>query len=95
METHGNQAEILIAYHPQTDRQTKVVNRGLSSLLRCLAREHLRFWVTILFTVEFAYNKTTGMSPFEIITGYRPNIPIDLIPISVTHRHFESTSSFA
>lgn len=35
------------------------------------------------------------MSPFEIVTGYRPKAHIDLIPMSVTHKPSESASSFA
>lgn len=72
---------------------------SLSSLLRCLVGKHLRSWDNVLLIVEFAYNssvnKTTGMSPFEIVTGYKPRASIDLIPILATHKSFESASTFA
>jgi len=49
---------------------------------------------------EFAYNgsinRTIGLSPFEIVTGFKPRQLVDLIPM--THHHFrvlESGSAFA
>lgn len=52
-----------------------------------------------MFTVEFMYNssvnRTTGMSPFQIVTGYKPIALIDHIPISASHRPSKSASSFA
>lgn len=60
--------------------------------------DHLKSWDEILHTTEFAYNssvnKTTGMRPFKIVTGYRSRAPIDFIPMSTTHRPSESASSF-
>ena len=60
---------------PFTDcGQTRVVNRSLGNLLQCLGGEHLTTWDTILPKTEFAYNslinKPTGLSPFDIVTGY-------------------------
>lgn len=76
-----------------------MVNRSLGSLLRCLIGEHLRVWDKVLFVVEFTYNssanRTTGLSPFEIVTGYKPRTPIDLIPMSSIHNPSESATSFA
>jgi hypothetical protein len=44
------------AYHPQTDRQTAVVNRSLGALLRSLEGEYIKSWDTKLFQAEFAYD---------------------------------------
>lgn len=67
--------------------------------MRYLVGDHLRSWDHVLLTVEFAYNssvnRTTGMSPFEIVIGYRPRAPIDLIPMLATHRPSKSASAFA
>lgn len=61
--------------------------------------DHFKSWDTILTTIEFVYNssvnRTIGMIPFKIITGYKPRDPIDLIPTSAAHRPFESMSTFA
>ena len=48
---------------------------------------------------EFAYNdsvnRSTGWSPFEIVTGYHPRRPMDLIPLPTESRPSEHTESFA
>jgi len=95
----GTKLQFLFEYHPQTDGQTEVVNRSLGTLLRCLVGENFRAWDSVLSTAKFAYNssvnRTTSMSPFEIVTCYRPRAPIDLIPMSASHCRSESASSFA
>jgi hypothetical protein len=54
--------------HPQTDRQTEVVNHTLCMLLRTMIKKNLKEWEDILPHVEFAYNRvvhsTTQMCPF-------------------------------
>jgi hypothetical protein len=58
-------------YHPQTDGQTKVVNKSLGDLLRSLVTEHHSQWDSILSQTEFSYNdlvnRRTGKSPFQIV----------------------------
>ncbi|XP_027156432.1 uncharacterized protein LOC113757267, partial [Coffea eugenioides] len=71
--------------HPQTDGQTEVVNRTLSTLLRAIIRKNIRTWEECLPHVEFAYNRTvhssTHFSPFEIVYGFNPLTPLDLSPL--------------
>ena len=78
------------ACHPQTDGQTEVVNRTLSSLLRAVINKNLKSWDTCLPIVEFAYNRSvhgaTKFSPFEIVYGFNPFVPIDLVPIPINER---------
>ncbi|XP_035548687.1 uncharacterized protein LOC118349200 [Juglans regia] len=68
--------------HPQTDGQTEVVNRTLSSLLRAIIKKNLKAWEDCLPHVEFAYNRSihsaTKFSPFEIVYGFNPLSPLDL-----------------
>ena len=56
-------------YHPQTDGQTEVVNRTLSTMLRAILKRNLKMWEECLPHVEFAYNRaeyfTTMVSPFS------------------------------
>jgi hypothetical protein len=68
--------------HPQTDGQTEVVNRTLSTMLRDILDQNLRRCEYCLPHVKFAYNhathSSTKMCPFQILYGYIPRAPIDL-----------------
>ncbi|KAI5342226.1 hypothetical protein L3X38_010101 [Prunus dulcis] len=81
------------AYHPQIDGQIEVVNRSSGNLLRCFVGEHIKSWDSVLPIAEFAYNysvnRTTGMSPFEVVYGQKLRAPIDLMPMSASHRSSE------
>ena len=76
--------------HPQTDSQTEVVNRTLSQLLRTIVNKNLKSWEDCLPFIEFAYNRsthsTTSFSPFEIVYGFNPLTPMDLIPLPIDDR---------
>ncbi|KAL4376366.1 hypothetical protein GQ457_02G026780 [Hibiscus cannabinus] len=71
--------------HPQTDGQTEVVNRVLSTLLRAVIKKNIKTWEYCLPHVEFAYNhavhSATNMSPFEVVYGYNPTTPLDMLPL--------------
>ncbi|XP_062103764.1 uncharacterized protein LOC133814872 [Humulus lupulus] len=73
--------------HPQTDGQTEVVNRTLSTLLRAIISKNIKTWEDCLPHVEFAYNRSmhsaTKFSPFEIVYGFNPLTPLDLSPLPV------------
>ncbi|KAM7486464.1 hypothetical protein LguiA_002473 [Lonicera macranthoides] len=76
--------------HPQTDGQTEVVNRTLSTLLRAIIKKNLKLWEDCLPHVEFAYNRfvhsATKYSPFEIVYGFNPLSPLDLTPLPLSER---------
>jgi hypothetical protein len=76
--------------HPQTDGQTEVVNRTLSTMLRAVLKKNIKLWEEYLPHVEFAYNRfmhyTTKMCPFEIIYGMIPRAPIDLMPLPTSEK---------
>jgi hypothetical protein len=76
--------------HPQTDGQTEVMNKTLSQLLCAVIQKNLKSWEECLPFVEFAYNRTVhstnGFSPFEIIYGFNPLTPINLIPLPFEER---------
>ncbi|VFQ89704.1 unnamed protein product [Cuscuta campestris] len=69
----------------KTDGQTEVVNHSLGNLLRCLAGSKPKQWDLALSQAEFAYNRsinrTTGLSPFQIVLGQNPSGVLDLAPI--------------
>ena len=87
------------AFHPQTDGQIEVINRSLENLLRCLVGNHLGTWDLVLPRAQFAYNnlvnRSTGLSPYEVVYGHKLRAPIDLIPMSPLSRASESTEAFA
>ncbi|KAL5837241.1 hypothetical protein ACOSQ3_014410 [Xanthoceras sorbifolium] len=74
--------------HPQTDGQTEVVNRTLSTLLRAIIKKNIKTWEECLPHVEFAYNRSvhsaTKFSPFEIVYGFNPLTPLDLSPLPMS-----------
>ena len=76
--------------HPQMDGQTEVVNRTLSMLLHTMIKKNLKECEDYLPHVEFAYNRavhsTTYMCPFEIVYGFKPLAPIDLLSLPLQER---------
>ena len=85
-------------FHLKVDGQTEVVNRSLENLLRTLVDEHIENWDLKLATAKFAYgtsvNSTTGKNSREIIYGFKPKQPKDLISISYHYRASEFASTF-
>jgi hypothetical protein len=73
-------------YHPQTDGQTEIVNRTLSTMLQAILKTTLKLWEECLLHIEFAYNRsvhsTTKVSPFQVVYGFNLRAPIDLLPLS-------------
>ena len=75
--------------HSQTYGQIEVVNRTLSQLLRVVIQKNLKSWEECFPFVEFAcytVRSTTCFSPFEIVYGFHPLTPMDLIPLSFEER---------
>ena len=71
--------------HPQTDGKTEAVNRTLGTLLRTVLKQNLKLWEECLPHVEFSYNRVVhssiNCSPFEIVNGFNPLTPPDLLPM--------------
>jgi hypothetical protein len=76
--------------HPQTDGQMEVVNRTLGAMLRAILKKNWKMWEECLPHVEFAYNRathsTTKVSPFQVVYGFNPHAPIDLLHLPATKR---------
>lgn len=64
------------AYHPQSNDQTKVVNRCLEHYLRCFIADKPSSWSTLLHWAEWWYNtthhSTINMSPFQALYDIAP-----------------------
>jgi hypothetical protein len=71
--------------HPQTDGQTEVVNRILSTMLWDVLKSNLKLWVECLPHIEFAYNRsmhsTMNVSSFQVVYSFNHHAHIDLLPL--------------
>jgi hypothetical protein len=81
----GDKITVSTTCHPQTDGQTDVVNHTLSTMLWSVLKSNLKLREECLPHIEFAYNRsvhsTTKVSPFQVLYGFNPRAPIDLLPL--------------
>ena len=70
-------------YHPQTDGLSERFNRTIQAMITSYIANNQNNWDTFLPALAFAYNSavnaTTKMTPFELVYGRKPKIPLDLI----------------
>ena len=81
MRLQGVALTMSSSYHPQTDGQTKVVNKSLEHYLRAFAADKPTTWVEWLPLAEFWFNTNfhvaAKMTPFEALSGYLPPRVLD------------------
>jgi len=81
----GTKLNFSTSHHPQIDGQTEVVNRSLSTMLRAILKGNHKSWDEYVPHIEFAYNRvvhrTTKIYPFEVVYGFNPPTPMDLLPL--------------
>ena len=67
-----------------------MTNRTLSALLRVIIKKNIKEWEECLPITEFAYNQarhsTIGKSPFEVVYGFNPLSPLDILPLPLQER---------
>ena len=75
-------------YHPQTNGLAERVHQMLQCMIGKLDPEKRKKWPTHIGSIIIAYNSTrslvTGYSPYYLMFGRRPGLPIDLV--FPTHR---------
>ena len=81
----GTKLKYGTAYHPQSQGQVERMNAVVSQTLRCLMSDvpNLTRWTEYLPTVEMVVNslpnRSTGYSPFFLMYGYHPVLPVELL----------------
>ena len=69
----GIESKLLMAFHPQTNRQIERINQKLEQYLRIFIDYRQEQWPDWLETTEFAYNNkvysSTKTSPFKTNYG--------------------------
>ncbi|GJX38757.1 retrotransposable element Tf2 [Tanacetum coccineum] len=90
--------KISTSYYPQTNGQTKVVNKCLECFLRCMIRERPKEWVQWLPLTEYWYNtnkhSSTNVTPFEVMYGQTPPLHVPYVAgesvVEVVHRTLQA-----
>ena len=82
-------------YHPQTNGQTERMNQTIINMLKTLAERNKSNWKDHIQKLVHAYNCTThyptGYSPYYLLFGRTPKLPIDLIIPSSAAHHEQTT----
>ena len=84
-------------YHPQSDGLVERFNRTLLNMLSIAVEEDELSWDLHLPTLLLAYrtsiHETTGVTPFELMFGREPRVPVDVMFPSPDHSVIGSSSS--
>lgn len=85
-EMSGTKLKRITTYHPQTDGQTEVMNRGLEQYLRAFTSDKPSQWAILLCWAEFScyskYNNSSKMTRFQALYERQPPIIPSYIPRS-------------
>ena len=82
MKLIGTKVNMSTARHPQSDGQSEREIQTLITALRAYCNEHKDDWDDYLDMLELGFNaavqSSTHTSPFELLYGMRPRLPIDI-----------------
>ena len=82
-------------YHPQTNGSAERVHQTLQRMIGKLHPEKCQKWPEHIGSVLIAYNATqsqvTGYSPYFLMFGWRPRLPVDLLFPTVNTREWTRT----
>ena len=88
-ELTGTTIAMSTAFHPQTDGQTERTNKTLEQVLKAHVNASQDDWDSLLpmaeFAINSAVNESTKFTPFQLIYGVQPKMPIKMgITMSTT-----------
>ncbi|XP_076852167.1 protein NYNRIN-like [Brachyhypopomus gauderio] len=79
----GVEAKFHIAYHPQSSGQVERANRTIVGMLRKYVKANGRDWdiklPLVLMAIRSTPHRSTGVSPFEMMTGREMTLPLHLL----------------
>ena len=79
----GIQGRTISPHHPQTNSQVERMNRVIKEALRNMVAENQKDWPDYLDSIAFAYrsavNESTGFSPYQLLYGRQPVLPVDIL----------------
>ena len=82
-------------YHPQTNGSAERVHQTLQRMIGKLDPEKRRKWPEHIGSVLIAYNATrsqvTSYSPYFLMFGQRPRLPVDLLFLTVNTQEWTRT----
>ena len=83
-------------YHPHCNGQVERMNRSIIEMLKTLEETEKKSWKEHLQKLVYAYNctkhSTTGYTPYFLLFGRKPRLPIDLI-LEPTNKATQQTYS--
>ena len=93
--TLGIQKSRTTPYHPQGNGKCERFNRTLLGMLGTLEDKEKKEWREHVTTLVHAYNCTpnsTGYSPYYLMFGREPNLPVDIV-MGLTHGSKQKTTT--
>ena len=92
-KAQGTTLAMSSSYHPQSDGQTKILNKTLEMYLRCFVFDNPKLWYPMLAWAQYWYNSSyhhsLGMSPFKVVFGREPPriVPYQVHPKDLVSLH--------
>ena len=87
------------SYHAMGNGLNERYNRTLQEMLKPMVNEHQNDWDEYLEATNFAYNTavhaTTKCTPYELVFGMKPKVPLDLLAESPKLELFFNPESYA